>query len=327
MKFFHRFGLLGLFLALSINLVFAQIDHARVAEFAKSYSDRHDMSLAEITVILNNAEYQQSIIDKMEKPAEGTMTWERYRSIFMKDERIKAGVDFWKLHEAELASVSAETGVPAEIILGIIGVETFFGQRIGSYRVLDALYTLAFGYPKRASFFKAELEKFLELVDEEDLDVYAVKGSYAGAIGYCQFMPSSYLAYAKSYGGSGSKDLMMADDAIASVANYLKVHHWGKGGAVALEVKTLINPQDVSTKSLKPKNTLRYYSDLGYMPSGNLSPSTLAALIDLDHEDGSEEYWFGFDNFYVITRYNHSRLYAMAVYQLAEAIRASKTRL
>lgn len=324
MQLYHRLGVLCGVL-LFVSGLSAQVDQNRVAEFARSYTDRHNgMSLAQLTVILNNAQFQQSIVDKMDKPAEGSLTWERYRSIFLTDERISAGVEFWKQNAAVLAKVSADSGVPEEIILSVIGVETFYGQRMGSYRVLDALYTLAFAYPKRASFFTAELEKFLELIQQQGLDIYAIKGSYAGAIGYCQFMPSSYQAYARSF-EEGSTDLMKPDDAIASVANYLKVNHWVQGGIITIPVNAMVSPQTAEeTQSVKPSHTLRYYSDLGYMPSGNLSPSLMAALIDLDHEDGSKEYWFGFDDFYVITRYNHSRLYAMAVYQLSEAIKASK---
>lgn len=300
-----------------------QINESKVAEFARQVSERSDYSLEELTVILNNAKYDQSIVDKISKPAEGTMTWERYRNIFMKEERITAGVKFWDEYAEVIKSVSEESGVAEEAIIGIIGVETYFGRIKGSYRVLDALYTLAFGYPKRSSYFTSELEKYLIIARKENLDVNTVKGSYAGAMGYCQFMPSSYEAYAKSY-DQGTRDLMTPEDAIASVANYLKVHRWETGNYVTTQVASLINPQEVSTNSVKPSNTLRYYSDLGYMPSGNISPSAKAALIELDHEDGSKEYWFGFNNFYVITRYNHSKLYAMAVHQLGQAVKAAR---
>lgn len=302
--------------------VFGQIDQEKVAEFARKFSDTHDMTLAEVNTIMDNARFQESIIRKMEKPAEGTMTWESYRNIFIQKDRIAAGVAFWDKHEAILNEVSSESGVPVEIILGILGVETFFGQRIGSYRVLDALYTLAFGYPKRSSFFTAELEKFLELSYLEGLDVYGVKGSYAGAIGYCQFMPSSYIAYAKSFNRASNRDLMQIDDAIASVANYLNEHRWKTGEPMATQVAKLIDPQ-AAENGIRPKNTLKYYSDLGYIPSGNYSPALKAALVKLENKQDAE-FWFGFDNFYVITRYNHSAMYAMAVYQLGEVIREQR---
>jgi len=314
-------GIILLALLISAQLqVFAQIDEVKVAEFARSYADRHDMSLEEITVILNNAVYKSDIVEKMDRPAEGTMTWGRYRKIFLKEDRINAGVEFWKAHEDVLSQVTADTGVPEEIILGILGVETVFGKRIGSYRVLDALYTLAFGYPKRSSFFKAELEKFLEVAEKEHLDIYSIKGSYAGAIGYCQFMPSSYLAYAKSYDDDNSKNLMEPNDAIASVANYLASHHWEGGNIITLKAQVGDNPQPVISKSSKPDNTLRYFSENGYMPHGNVSPSARAALIELEGDEGME-YWFSFWNFYVITRYNHSPMYALAVYQLGSEIK------
>lgn len=303
--------------------VSAQINDSKVAEFARSVSDRSDYTLEELTVILNSASYDQTIVDKISKPAEGTMTWERYRNIFMKDERINAGVKFWDDYSEVIQTVSQESGVSEEAIIGIIGVETYYGRIKGSYKVLDALYTLAFGYPKRSSYFTSELEKYLLIAKKENLDINTLKGSYAGAMGYCQFMPSSYEAYAKSY-EEGTRDLMTPEDAIASVANYLKVHRWSTGDRVAMEINNMVNPQEVSTKSVKPSNSLRYYSERGYMPSGNVSPSAKAALIELDHEDGTNEYWFGFNNFYVITRYNHSKLYAMAVHQLGQAVKVAR---
>ena len=314
------FGLVFGISALQVN---AQINESKVAEFARSVADRSDYTLEELTVILNSANYDQSIVDKMSRPAEGTMTWERYRNIFMKEERINAGVKFWDEYAEVIRAVSQESGVSEEAIIGIIGVETYYGRIKGSYKVLDALYTLAFGYPKRSSYFTSELEKYLVLAKKENLDINTLKGSYAGAMGYCQFMPSSYEAYAKSY-EEGTRDLMTPEDAIASVANYLKVHRWSTGDRVAMEITNLVNPQEVSTKSVKPSNSLRYYSERGYMPSDNISPSAKAALIELDHEDGSNEYWFGFNNFYVITRYNHSKLYAMAVHQLGQAVKAAR---
>ncbi len=298
----------------------AQVDPDLVAAFTKRVSAKSAMTEAEITTILSNAKFQQSIIDKMDRPAEGTMTWERYRRIFMKEDRIAAGVQFWQDNEPVLNEVSFETGVPIEIIVGILGVETFFGQRIGTYRVLDALYTLAFGYPKRSNFFSSELEKFFELAEKEQLDIYSLKGSYAGAIGYAQFMPSSYLAYAKSYELDGSRNLMEVNDAIASVANYLKAHRWVRSGIITLPISsvTASNPE---SSSLKPSKTLGQWNDLGYTPSGNISPSLKASVVALTMENENLEYWFGLENFYVITRYNHSPLYAMAVYQLGEEIK------
>ncbi|MFY0652080.1 MAG: lytic murein transglycosylase B [Cyclobacteriaceae bacterium] len=306
----------------SISL--AQIDQNAVDAFAKELAGSSSLTYSEIKGMLDKAQYQESIIEKISNPAESTMTWKRYRNIFMKEDRIQAGVGFWNEHEEQITKVSNESGVAPEIILGILGVETYFGQRKGSYRVLDALYTLGFGYPKRGKFFKSELKHFLELVNEEKLDVLAVKGSYAGAIGYCQFMPSSYKAYAKSYEAGGTKDLVNSpEDAIASIANYLKVHRWKNGQPTSCEANKSSDALTLKKQSLKPRNTVAYYSNLGYRPSGNISPSALSTVIQLDGENGME-YWFGFNNFYVITRYNHSKLYAMAVIQLGEAIKNKK---
>lgn len=294
----------------------AQVDELALQNFAKDFEQKHGKAAEEVLNILNEAKFQQEIIEKISRPAEGTMTWERYRNIFMKDERIEAGLSFWTEHEVAIAKVSAETGVPAEVILGIIGVETYFGRIKGSYKVLDALYTLGFGYPKRGKFFKSELEKFLILADAEGLDVFQIEGSYAGAMGYSQFMPSSYIAYAKSYDEGGNADLMNSpEDAIASVANYIKVHRWQKGAPVTTKANFTREVGKLNKQVLRPKNNLSDYTTIGIQPEAKIEGDPKATLIKLD-----EDYWFGFYNFYVITRYNHSPMYAMAVYELGTAI-------
>ncbi|MEQ8238524.1 MAG: lytic murein transglycosylase B [Cyclobacteriaceae bacterium] len=311
------------FLLLSISsfLTQAQIDQQLVTQFVADFPGMYGISDDEVKTILSKAEYKADIIEKITKPAEGTMTWERYRNIFMKDERINAGVDFWKEHKEIINNVSEQTGIPEQTILGILGVETFFGQRKGSYRVLDALYTLSFGYPKRSKFFRSELEEFIVLCHKEKLDIYEVKGSYAGAIGYCQFMPSSYRAYAVSYDDDGSRDLSnQVGDAIASIANYLKEHRWKEGEPVATIAKTSGNTVELPKQSLRPKYKAAYYINQGYEPSNDISSDQSATLIAFDFENADDEFWFCFDNFHVITRYNHSQLYALAVYQLGEAI-------
>jgi membrane-bound lytic murein transglycosylase B len=300
----------------------SQIDQTAVKEFAQSYSTKKNVPLAEIEAILNSATYKEDIIAKISKPAEGTMTWGRYRKIFITDARIDAGVTFWEEHKATLSQVAADSGVPEHIILGIIGVETYFGKLKGSYKVLDALYTLGFGYPARSKFFKSELEAYLVLAKEEKLDIDSVKGSYAGAMGYSQFMPSSYRAYAKSFEENGTRDLINSpEDAIASVANYLKVHRWKKGEPIASKATMTRKITGLRKQVLKPKNKVEDYTKIGFKPADKLDPNLAATMIILDNEDG-EEHWFGMDNFYVITRYNHSPLYAMAVFQLGEAIKA-----
>lgn len=303
---------------------FGQVDKAQVNAFAKEFAEKNGLPLTEVTGILDQAEFQQEIIDKISRPAEGTMTWGRYRKIFMTKERVAAGVAFWEEHADALSKVSADTGVPEEVILGIIGVETYFGKIKGSYRVLDALYTLAFGYPKRSRFFKKELGHFLELAEAENLSVAGVKGSYAGAMGYSQFMPSSYKAYARSFDEGGTSDLIDSpEDAIASVANYLKVHRWKSGQPITAQATMTRKITGLRKQSLRPKNKVSDYTAIGFKPATALQENLKATMIILENEKGTE-HWFGLENFYVITRYNHSKLYAMAVTQLSQEIKAEK---
>lgn len=317
-------NLLAVALLLITSSVLGQADQAKVEAFAKDYASTHDVSEQKIIDLLNKATYREDIIEKISRPAEGTMTWGRYRKIFITDERITAGVNFWNEHEATLAKVSEDTGVPEEVILGIIGVETYFGKIKGSYKVLDALYTLAFGYPKRSSFFTKELGIFLELAESEGLETAEVQGSYAGAMGYSQFMPSSYKAYAKSFDEGGTSDLIGSpEDAIASVANYLKVHRWKKGEPITSRAKMTRKITGLNDQQLRPKNKVSDYTAIGFKPAETLSADLPATMIILDGEKG-DEYWFGMYNFYVITRYNHSKLYAMAVTQLGQAIKEKK---
>jgi|TARA_B110000114_G_scaffold36412_1_gene37865 membrane-bound lytic murein transglycosylase B len=296
-----------------------QIDENKVTRFVLNYSKTQDVRAEAVRSILDSAQYIPEIIERISRPAEG-ISWKRYRKIFLTNERITKGVNFWNDHESTLNAVSKDTGVEIEYLIAILGVETYYGEKKGAYKVLDALYTLAFAYPKRANFFTKELGEFITLSITQNLDLYNAEGSYAGAIGYCQFMPSSYRAYAKSFDGSKDCDLVNnVDDAIASAANYLKMHKWKKGQKVALPVNKI--DKDISSSQLytKPKNTIEYYRDKGYQVEGQIQ-TDLVSLIELDNEI-SKEYWMGFHNFYVITRYNHSPLYAMAVHQLAQAIR------
>ena len=308
-----------LLMMLLSQLSVAQINETSKDEFVSRFARLHGWTTEEVNDLLSRAVYQPKIIEKMERPAEG-MPWYRYRRIFMKEERYEAGRAFYNTHKEVLESVSDETGVSVNAMMGILGVETYYGTRKGSYKVLDALYTLAFGYPKRARFFTRELEEFLLLTREEQLDVDEVEGSYAGAIGYCQFMPSSYRAYAKSYDKGGTRDLVNSpEDAIASVANYLKVHRWKKGEKVASSIIASPDAASPGSTRVRPKNSLSQYEDLGFMPTEDLDPTTLVAFLEFEQESG-KEFWYGLHNFYVITRYNHSPLYALAVYQLGEEV-------
>ena len=310
--------LLVLIITLPIS---AQIDQNAVNAFTRDFSKKHNIPIEEVEALLAKAIYQDEIIQKISRTAEGTMTWGRYRKIFITEERANAGVKFWNENESALNKVSDETGVPVEIILGIIGVETYFGRIKGNYKVLDALYTLGFGYPKRGKFFRSELDHFLVLATEENLDAVNIKGSYAGAMGYTQFMPSSYRAYAKSYEKDGTRDLMDSpEDAIASVANYLKVHRWKKGQPITSRANLTREITNLNKQSLRPKNKVSDYTAIGFKPSQVLDETLPATMVILEGEKGTE-HWFGMYNFYVITRYNHSKLYAMAVFQLSEMIK------
>jgi membrane-bound lytic murein transglycosylase B len=298
---------------------FAFATHPGAERFAQRLAAEQGMDAAEVLDILGGAEYQQSIIDAITRPAE-SRPWHEYRGIFIREPRIAGGVEFWRANRPLLERVSAEFGVAPEIVLAIVGVETNYGAITGSYRVLDALVTLGFYYPRRGEFFAGELAELFRLSREENLPLDRVQGSYAGAMGIGQFIPSSYRAYAVDFDGSGSRDLWRSlPDALGSVANYLAVHGWTADEPVALPTASV--PEDLNEDfPLRPEHTLAELADLGVVfDAGDLPPDTAATLITLEGEAGPE-HWIGLNNFYVITRYNRSPLYAMAVAQLAGRI-------
>jgi membrane-bound lytic murein transglycosylase B len=274
----------------------------------------------EILGWLAQARYQPSIIRAMTRPAE-SMTWANYRPIFITDARIAAGQTFMAEHRDELTRVEADTGVPAEYVAAIIGVETYYGANTGSYRVLDALYTLAFFYPKRAEFFRGELSNLFALAKEEKLDLATLRGSYAGAMGWGQFMPSSYRKYAKDGDGDGRRDLLASPaDAIASVANYFVGYGWQRGQPVFVRAQADADAAPFVPENSEPTYSLAQLAAKGYRPA-ETAPDLPATLVTLEGADGTEN-WIGYQNYYVITRYNRSPLYAMAVQQLAQALKA-----
>ncbi|WP_455199469.1 lytic murein transglycosylase B [Kaarinaea lacus] len=291
-----------------------------VNAFIEEVSKKHGFSQDELKKLFAKVEYKQKIIDAITRPAE-SKPWYQYRPIFVTDTRIKEGVQFWKNNQKELERAQKEYGVPPEIIVAIIGVETRYGRHKGGHRVMDSLSTLAFGYPKRARFFRSELEEYLLLAREEDLDPLSIKGSYAGAMGKAQFISSSYRHYAVDFDGDGKRDLWNnTSDAIGSVANYFKLHKWQPGGPIATpaivgsnHIKVLVE------KGIKPHSTVADLRKRGVTPKTKVEPDEMGALIELENVAG-REYWLGLNNFYVITRYNRSPLYAMAVYQLGQAI-------
>lgn len=269
--------------------------------------------------VLAKAERKQSILDAISRPAEKRLDWGEYRAIFIEPKRIAQGVEFWNQHKETLNRAEAEFGVPPEIILAIMGVETRFGRITGNYRVLDALSTLGFDFPRRAEFFRGQLADYFRLVRAEKVEPESLKGSYAGAMGFGQFIPSSFLAYAIDFDADGHRDIWdNPTDAIGSIANYFAKHGWRKGEAVVADpifdnadVEALVN------QDLKPELTLLQWSEKGVTPREALNGNMKATLMRLSSGEKSE-YVLGLHNFYVITRYNHSRLYASAVYELSQ---------
>ena len=298
--------------------------HPQANAFVADMVERYQMSRPELEALMADAQRRQSILDAMARPAE-SKPWFEYRPIFLKPSRIEGGVAFWSDNAVILDSAAQHFGVDPRVIVAIIGVETRYGANAGRYRVLDALATLAFDYPPRSKFFRGELEQFLLLAQEEDVDPRAALGSYAGAMGYGQFIPSSYRRYAVDFDQNGKRDLWGSPyDIIGSVANYLHVHGWQLGQPVAVRARVAGNQYaKLIGSDLKPRTTVAEMRQLGVQPETDVDPALRGALIELEGQDGPE-YWIVFNNFYVITRYNRSPLYAMAVNQLSEAIDAER---
>ena len=280
--------------------------------------------------VFASAQRQESILKAIARPAEKTKPWYEYREIFLNKKRLEEGVEFYAEHRETLERAERETGVPAEIILSILGVETYYGRIAGSYRVIDALSTLAFDYPRRSPFFTAELKSYLILTRQQGFDPLALKGSYAGAMGYGQFMPSSFLEYAVDFDGDDIIDIWNNPvDAIGSVANYFKRHGWRTGEQVvsAADVKGEVAADWFvqSRKDLIPAHTVADFIGAWIVPRETLDPEALAIAMKFELKRGYE-YWLGLHNFYVITRYNHSSMYAMSVYQLSQQLAEKMSR-
>jgi len=292
-----------------------------VRNFIDSMVSEHAYDRGTLEDVLQQATTQESILEAIARPAERTKEWHEYRDIFLTDARVKAGAAFWREHSESLERISADTGVDVEILVGIIGVETYFGRRTGSYRVLDALATLAFEYPPRSKFFRNELEQFLLLVREEEMEAIDATGSYAGAMGRPQFMPSSFRAYAVESSADGKRDIWTNwADVIGSVANYFVRHGWRSNNQVVVQA-SLSNQWrgDPPENTLKPQETVTSLSHQGVLFATDLAGDQQSQLLTLIGDDG-EEYWVGFHNFFVITRYNRSVMYALAVHQLGQEI-------
>lgn len=295
--------------------------HGQLVRFAAQVARRDGLNRRAVLRVLLRARAQPKIIDAISRPAERVLEWWQYRQIFLTDKRIGAGADFLQAHRDALERVSAQEGVPPQYIVAILGAESDYGRITGSYRVLDALATLAFDYPPRARYFRSELAQFLVLTHREKFDPLAVKGSYAGAMGPLQFMPSAYLRYGVDGDDDGQRDLFADwDDIFASIANYLHQCGWQAGGPVVADVR--LDPG--ATFQIDPHNltldeTIDRLNAEGVRVEDGGPGDTPVVLLLAEQQDGPA-YRVGFNNFHALTRYNHSALYAMAVDELARAI-------
>lgn len=323
-------------IVLALLLLPASWVHASLVAGVPPYLERDDVQQfiremaaegfdsEELRALFAGAQPQQRVLDLISAPAEAK-PWKQYRPIFITRQRIDDGVAFWEQNEALLLEAQERFRVNPEIIVSVIGVETFYGRNQGNFPVFDALVTLGFDYPPRAAFFRSELGHYLRLVREEGLDLRETRGSYAGAMGRGQFISSSYREYAVDFNGDGRRDLMNSwADAIGSVANYFHRHGWSMGDPVVVPARV----QGVDWRSLMSRQYQAVHSldDLarhGLEPIGNEDPQARFSIIELEADDGMQV-WLGYENFYVITRYNRSPLYAMAVHQLAQEIRAAR---
>jgi len=308
----------------SVSSASADYSQALLAKsFAEEMANQYGFKREEVLQVLSKAERQQSILDAIARPAEKAKPWKDYRKLFVTGDRIQQGAIFWREHADALARAEKEFGVPASIVVAILGVETRYGRNMGNYRVLDALATLSFDYPPRAEFFRSQLSEFFLMTREQKLAPERVLGSYAGAMGYGQFMPSSFRKYAVDFDGDGAIDIgNNVNDAIGSVANYLKGYGWQRGAPIVLKASAKEPlPDGLLRETLEPITTLADYRRKNIVASTALPDNTNAALFMLDGDNGNE-YWLALNNFYVITRYNRSQMYALAVVQLSEEIAA-----
>ncbi len=320
---------LSTLLTLTISMFFSAIVNAdsylkreEVDAYIGELIQQHQFSRQELEEVFKAAARRQDIIDLMRRPAERRLNWHEYSKIFLDEQRISGGVEFWRQNRVSLERAQRKYGVAPEVIVAIIGVETRYGRVMGRHRVVDALMTLAFDYPPRASFFRKELTQFLLLAREEGKSPLGLMGSYAGAMGYGQFIPSSFRNYAVDFDQDGVRDIWQNRvDAIGSVANYFSRHGWRGATEVTVPVRVKVETEQllaIANESLRPTHSVAEMAQMGVIVGG-LDPDAKVLLLRLAGGE-TPEYWLGFDDFYVITRYNHSRLYAMAVYQLGQEI-------
>lgn len=297
------------------------LQRSDIQSFVTDFATANQRDPAEVRRILSQAEPQPKIVEAMSKPAEKALPWWQYRARFLTPERVEAGAQLWRAHRELLDQVATERKVEPEYLIAILGVETSYGRITGRYRVLDALATLAFDYPARAEFFRKELAQYLLLVEDEKLDATATLGSYAGAMGAAQFMPSSYRVFAVNEGNSTQRDLWNDwGDIFASIANYFSEHGWQYGAPVLADATLAANRSLDAPGGVALDRTVGDLSNAGLTIATTLPSDTQAVLVSAPLESGPA--WrVGFKNFYVITRYNRSPLYAMAVCELAAAVK------
>jgi len=326
-------SLISTVLMLCLMPINANADYGQredVQQFIKQMNKDHGFDSKLLKMWMSGVKQQKTALEAIARPAEGVLSWGDYRKIFVTDSRINKGVKFWQDNAELLARAEKQYGVSAEFIVAIIGVETYYGKRAGNYSVLDALTTLGFDYPlenttkerrdRREKFFRKELVQFLLMSREEKFDPRELKGSYAGAMGMPQFIPSSFRHYAVDFDGNGVRDFWTGSaDSIGSVANYFKKHGWKTGEPVAGKVAVKGKAKELGGREMKPKKLVADYKKAGVSLADKFSDTARATLLKLDSKKG-DEYWLGMHNFYVITRYNHSPMYAMAVYQLGQTI-------
>ncbi|MDH3608016.1 MAG: lytic murein transglycosylase B [Gammaproteobacteria bacterium] len=298
------------------------LSRVEVQKFIDEFSVKNKYSKESLDILFKKVTRQTQVLEAIKRPAEKKKNWEEYQKIFITDKRIKEGMAFWTENAPILAAAEREYGVPPEIVVAIVGVETFYGRYKGKYPVLDSLVTLGFDYPPRQKFFRSELAEFLLLAQEENLDPLAIKGSYAGAMGKSQFISSSYRRYAVDFDENGRRDLWESnEDVIGSVANYFKRHGWKANEIITVPAKVQGKRyKALLEKGLKPVASISELPQYDVDAEHNADAKQAVALLEFKNND-SDEYWLGFNNFYVITRYNHSHMYAMAVYQLSQQIK------
>lgn len=300
-------------------------DHTEALSFIADMADNHGFDRERLRAIFSRTEQDERVLRLIRPPeTRAERSWQGYRARFLTNERISGGTSFWQRHAETIEAASKEFGVPAEFIVAIIGVETNYGSYTGNFETVSALATLAFDYPPRAELFRRELENLFLLAREQERDPLSYRGSYAGALGYPQFLPSSVRAYAVDFDGNGRIDFDSDPvDAIGSVANYFYKHGWIPGEPVAVRVTLpdALDPTPLIDAGIEPTLSKAAIVAQGIAPLYDPLHAADATLFDLPTPDVGTEYWLGYRNFYVITRYNRSSFYAMAVYELAQALK------